>query len=237
MTSCGAVQKYSFARFSTPETNGIGLTKVQTGAGQMVRLQPSPDLRDDAVSSEPQIDKSITTFFRPSFGLSDSFDIELNIGPSQAFETAVKWQLFGAPTSSAGAGNFSLALRLGYSLYVAAEEIGGGESFSSPPIQRNLVIESGHTSYEAIIGYRLMANLLLFGGVFRDSGRYNLKFKEGVRDTIVHEIDTFGQSFGAQWKAGNLLITFNSAMGDFDITNRNRSESFNHFALALGLLF
>jgi hypothetical protein len=237
LNSCGAVQKYSFARFSTPETNGFGLTKVQTGASQVVRLQPSPDLREERVSSEAQIDKSAATFFRPSFGLTDSFDIELNVAPQQAFESAVKWQLFGAPTSSAGAGNFSLAVRVGYSLYVTGEEIGGGESFSNPPVQRNMVINSGYTTYEAIAGYRPMANLLLFGGLFKDGGRYNLKFTEGVRDTIIHEVEASGHSFGVQWKAGNLLITFNSAIGDFEVTNRNRIEEFLHFGLALGLLF
>lgn len=237
VSGCGSVQKYPFARFSTPETNGIGVTRFDTGASKAVRLQPSPDLRDQNVSQEPQIASSTAFFVKPSFGLADSLDIEMYMGPAQAFQTALKWQIWGAPTSAAAAGNISFALRAGYSIYVAAEEINAGEVFGSPRLDRSMVIDSGYSTYEAIAGYRLTSQILFFVGIYKDSGRYNLKFKEGVRDTIIHETEVFGQNFGLQWQAGGLLLTLNGAGGEFEVANRARTKEFFNYGLSVGFLF
>ena len=235
--SCGSVQKLPMARFTTPETSGIGMTRVETGVVKAVRLQPSPDLRAASVSDEPVIEDSYAMFFKPAFGLADSMDVDMYFGPSQAMQFGLKFQLWGAPASSAGAGNFSVAFRVAYALYVAAEEINAGEVYSTPRLDRSLVVDSGYNTVELVTGYRVGANFLVFLGLFRDDGRYNLKFKEGVRNTIIHEMRTFGQNFALQFQSGNLLAMLNGAGGKLEIVNRNREENFFNWGLSLGLLF
>lgn len=225
------------ARLTTPETSGIGVTRVDTGVVNTVRLQPSPDLREQNISQEPVIGDSLAMFFKPAFGLGESVDVDMYFGPSQALLTGFKFQLWGSPASSAGAGNFSVAVRLAYNLYVGAEEINAGEVFGEPRLDRSLVIDSGYNTIELVTGYRFGAGLLVFAGIFRDDGRYNLKFQEGVRDTIVHEIKTFGQSFGLQFQSGALLAMFHGAVGSFEVENRTKEESFFNWAISLGLLF
>ncbi|MCF8060568.1 MAG: hypothetical protein K9K67_14800 [Bacteriovoracaceae bacterium] len=237
LASCGSVVKIPLARFSTPETSGIGVTKLEAGIVKALRLQPSPDLRAETVSSEPILGSSLAGILKPSFGLADSVDFELQMGSQQAIEAGIKIQLFGAPAVSAGAGNFSLAVRLGYSIYVSGEEINAGEVYSEPRLDRKMTVESGTVVYELITGYRFTAGLLTFVGVFKDDGRYNLKFKEGVRTIIIHEYKTFGQSFGVQLKKGLLLTTLNAAVGDIEITNKNKKESFFNLGLSFGILF
>lgn len=225
------------ARFTTPESSGIGMTRVETGVVKTVRLQPSPDLRAASVSDEPVIGDSYAMFFKPAFGLGESVDIDMYFGPSQALQTGLKFQLWGAPARSAGAGNFSVAFRVAYALYVAAEEINAGETFSNPRLDRSLVVDSGYNTLELVTGYRIGANFLVFLGIFRDDGRYNLKFQEGVRDVITHEMKTFGQNFGLQFQSGNLLAMLNGAGGKMEIVNRNREENFFNWGFSLGLLF
>ncbi len=225
------------ARFTTPETSGFGITKLETGVVKTIRLQPSPDLRDQNIIDEPVIGSSYASFLKPAFGLSDSLDFELYFGIQQAIQGAIKFQLFGDPAISAGAGNFSLAVRIGYSFYVSGEEINAGEVYGEPRIDRELIIESGYGTYELISGYRVTESLLIFIGLFKDDGRYNLKFKEGLRTAIAHEFVTFGQNFGVQLIKGNLLTTLNGAVGSFEVTNKNKKENFFDFGLSFGLLF
>jgi hypothetical protein len=57
------------ARFTTPETSGFGITKLETGVVKTIRLQPSPDLRDQDIIDEPVIGSSYASFLKPAFGL------------------------------------------------------------------------------------------------------------------------------------------------------------------------
>lgn len=237
LTSCGSVQKYPLARFSLSETSGITKVKFETGASRAVRLQPSEDLRANNISSTPIVSESVAPFIKPTFGLLDSVDIETYLGPKQGLYSGVKVQVMGAPMASAGEGNFSIAFKLGYSIYVAAEEIKAGESFATPKLDRALFIDSGYSSAEVLMGYRIIGPLQLTIGYFKDSGRYNLKFKEGSRTTILHEVESIGPTLSLLFQPGLFFSTFSITQGNFKVSNRGIDNSYLNWGLNIGVIF
>jgi len=234
---CGSVQKFPGARFSTPETNGIGLTKVETGVAHSRKLQPSTDLRTSPVSEDPLLSKSISPFIAPSFGFTDWLDLEINLGPSQALDSQIKIQFLGSPASGAGAGSFSLAFNIGYSIYVAADEIASEDILAANKEARSIIVNSGMTKMSMSTGYRFIAPLLVFVGVYKDSGRYTLKIKEGERTTIVHEIEDFGTFLGMTYQMGALFSTLTFSQGEFEITNRTNKLDSLAYSFSVGLRF
>lgn len=237
LSSCSSTQKFPLARFSHAEAVGAARAKIETGATNAVKLQPSPDLRDATISQSPQIKSSFAPFVKPTLGLTNSIDIDMYAGLKQGFQLALKFQLLGAPMSSAGAGNFSVGFRIGYSIYVGADEINAGDTYGEPKLDRKMVIDSGYGMYEFLVGYRILQPLLLTVGYFKDEGQYNLKFTEGQRTTIAHEISAHGPLATLLFQPGNLLFQVSFAKGTFEIPNRNRKETDINWGLSAGLLF
>lgn len=234
---CGSVQKFPGTRFSTPETNGIGMTKVETGVVQSRKLQPSADLRTTSVSENPILSKSVSPFIAPSFGFTDWLDLEIHMGPSQALDSQIKVQFFGSPASGAGAGNFSLAFNIGYSIFVAADEIKGEDILATNKASRSIIVNSGMTKMSLSTGYRITAPLLVFLGIYKDSGRYTLKIKEGLRTTIVHEIEDLGTFLGMTYQMGAIFSTLTFSQGEFEITNRTNKLNSLAYSFSLGIRF
>lgn len=237
LVSCGSVQKYPLSKFSFSETAGLGRARFEMGATRAIRLQPSEDLRAQTVSQTPLITRSVAPYMKPTLGITDSIETEFYFGPQQALSSGLKFQFLGAPMSGAGAGNFSLSGRIGYSLYVGAEEINAGESFANPRLDRSMVVDSGYVTYEALIGYRIAAPLLISVSIFKDSGTYNLKFKEGDRTAITHQIKSFGQSLNILYGAGAIQLMGSVARGKFEVSNRNLEEDAITWGLSVGLYF
>ncbi len=225
-------------RLVTPEVTGVGTARLDLSGSEAVRLQPSPNLGERAndLQDDPQLSSSAAVNVKNSLGFSDFMDIEVSWGHEQAAMLALKFQFIGAPTKSAGAGNFSLGMRVGYGLIVSggsleSDEIIGNES------RRSYILESGHGLVDLMVGYRVLGSLLVYGGYFLDDGRYNLKFKTGVRNTFINEISNKGFSFGTQWQANNLLVNLSLAKGEFTIEGKNERISAIDGALSLGFLY
>lgn len=237
LLSCGSVQKFPLARFSNSEVTGATRVRVETGVNKAVRLQPSEDLRADTVSQNPIVSNSLAPFIKPTLGVTDSIDLDVYVGSRQGLQTALKIQFLGAPMAAAPAGNFSLAFRIGYSLYVGAEEINAGDTFATPLRDRTMLIDSGYSMMELLMGYRIIQPLLVTIGYFKDSGKYNLKFKEGDRTTISHEIAASGPLLNILFQPGALLAQLSLSQGTFELPNRNFEESYLCWGLSVGLLF
>ena len=235
--SCSTQQKYLLTRVTTPEVAGGGNNRFDIAVSKATRMQPSTNIGAVVVDSHPTLSSSAVVNAMNAFGLTDFMDIEASWGPQQSFLTSLKIQFLGAPTSSAAQGNFSLALRAGYGLNIGAGKVSREELVDRRLAERTYIIESGYGVFDLMLGYRILAPLLVYVGVFRDDGRYALNFEKGIKTKIEHSVDGSGISFGTQYQRGNLLLHLFGASGKIELPQSQVEKRQLDIGVSLGLLY
>lgn len=227
--------KFPTTRFVTPESAGAGRATSDlaiNGSSKVV----FPDLRQSTVSINGDLDSSHTVGLENRFGIFDSIDVEANIAANSPIDFGIKWQFWGQPEASAGAGNFSMAIRFAYGLYVTAGEVKHAD-IAGVSEDRDYTFESGHPNYEFLIGYRIGAPFLVYGGAYKGNYSITTTFVQGSKQQIRLTGKLTGIHLGVSYKIG--VMNLKLSLGKFNnlLKPAGLEESGTSVGTAVGFLF
>lgn len=230
---CSSNVKIPAARFSTSETQGIAGGTFEMGGRGAFKLSPSPDLTTTPVDKSGGVESSAAFSFYNALGFLNWLDFELEAGLHQPLLGALKLQFLGEPESSAGAGNFSVASRLGYAFYVAGRKEPGHTTAEGS--DREYTVDMGGPLFELLLGYRLIDALLIYGGWYRQDYSYALDFNTGIKDVIKHRGKQTGIHLGAAYRLEPLVFKLNATKTEHELKSTQMTKDSLLLLASLGI--
>lgn len=234
---CTTNIKHGGSRFSLPENLAQGGFGFDFQLNQGAKLRPTEDLSFTPIEKEPLVEESRFLTTSLGYGLFDALNIEITTGHDQPIFGHLKWQILGDTVTNAGAGNFSLALSLGFGLFVTAGELSQEEVKGANQEKRTWTIDSGTWRYDALIGYRIIDPLLLYGGYFLEQFSYQLAFNEGISDVLKYEGSNRGPHLGVAFISAPLTIKLNVSTYTYEIPDEDETLDSLALGLSLGMAF
>ena len=181
-SGCSTNFKYPTNRFSTPENRqggNISTEVIWTGAWK-TRLTDDLSvevLRPYTSNTEP----SSTIEWLSTFAFFDLFNLEIDYIHDGPMMFMGKLQFLGDP-APAGAGNFSMAARMGWGHAIAGEEVPKEDIHTGVKQQKVYTKTGTWMNYELLLGIRLWNPFLLYAGGFYNTFSTKLMTDKGTTE-------------------------------------------------------
>lgn len=236
LQSCSTTPKVHHQMQFTSESLGMDRMKLGIDVSSVERFQVAQDLRADPLDKTPRKQDSHSLLFYGSKGVTDSWDLDMTIGPDSPITIGSTIQLFGAPYAGAGASNFSLALRISAGISVTAGEIKASSIQTSSNVQKKREwVMNGYSIYWGLkAGYRFVAPLLSYVVYSRERIGYFIDFMEGVEEESDIDLHHDLLGVGFEYKLGLLGLGLVIAKEEYQI-EQDRGQDFDDIYYGLNL--
>lgn len=232
ITSCASQVRVPSARFSTSETVGAQRLSLEGNYQGGYQINPVESYKTTNASTDTaSLESSSLSTFLLAFGAIPRLDGEFELNPFGQWMFYLKGQLFGEPETGAGAGNFSVAVRVGGGMHFNPEEV---ETQSGEV--RKYSVGSTATDVELLFGYRVLGTVLLYAGAYSFDYEVSAQSLSGPSlDATVEGYQT-GFHLGVGYITEQFKAKLNAAKVKNSLSGRDGKDGV-HFGLSMGTVF
>lgn len=237
-SSCSHVLKVPTNRTSLPESNGAGMAKIGLHYLGATKMENAVGLKDETVKQADDVRKGNVMLFQGALSPLESLDLEYALGGSTPTYIGAKWQVWGEPINKAKAGNISAAIRGGYAIGFDGETIPPEEINSYQERKERRYIYTGlYSNMEALIGYRFLDFLILYGGYFKNKYAAVVEFTQGIKDQLRSKGNQTGYHLGLSYNLLGFVATLNYSSFTNEMVTAPRTLKESSIGLGLDFIF